>query len=220
MTSPSLSFIIPLLAGLTAATITALTGHFILNGNRRRLAAFLQGPSGGPPTHEHNPAGLVRGLLIRRRTLRRQALVAAEIPFLIDLLALGIDGGMNIYKAMEAAADLVSEPLKGELRDLMKGLGLARPMGEALEDLASGWPVEEVKTLARILRIGHALGTPVSDSLRQAATFTRRWQHLRQERHLATVPMKITISTLIFFLPPVFVLILVPNLLNFMSGKW
>lgn len=216
------------LASLAAALLTAAAGRLAEAPRRRgwrRLTAALPGGPGAPPTPpERRGAGPGRGP--RRAWARPGAAardrraVAREVPFLLDLLVLGADGGLNLHQALEAAGDLVDGPLREALGEVRRRTRTGLPLARALEGLAERWNVEEVRTFVRILRIGQALGTPVGEALRQASAFLRERQRLETQRRLAAVPLQITLCTLFFFLPPVFVILLVPNLLNFVGSAW
>lgn len=64
---------------------------------------------------------VLAGALRRRRNRRRLArLVAAELPLLGDLVALGLTGGASFAGAMADAARHLRSPLAGEVREILR----------------------------------------------------------------------------------------------------
>lgn len=215
------------LASLAAALLAAAARRLARVPRRRgwrRLTAAPPGEPAGradPVRRDPRPAAAGRRAWAGPGAAARARRAAArEVPFLLDLLVLGADGGLNLHQSLEAASDLVDGPLREALADLRRQTRTGLPLARALEGLAERWNVEEIRTFVRVLRIGQALGTPVGEALRQASAFLRERQRLETQRRLAAVPLQITLCTLFFFLPPVFVILLVPNLLNFMGGAW
>ena len=202
---------------LAAAAAASLTGALATLATERAARRWRRlWPLARPAPRSAAAAGL----LARWRARHQQRQVAGAVPALLDLLVLCADGGSNLHQALEVAAELVEGPLRDGLREACRELHAGVPLVQALEHLAGRWGGEEVNTLVRILRVGQALGTPVGDSLRQASRFLRERLRLQVEQRLAAVPLQMTLCTLAFFLPPTFVLLLLPNLMNFAGTGW
>lgn len=227
------NYSVPTLSGLAAASLAAAAAHVVLERRRGRLRRIAGTPAPGEAAgrtgtpHRWAPRRwtspiLALGRAVARRGKRNQQrhLVAAEVPFLLDLLVICADGGMNLHQGLAAASALVGGPLGGELSHLRRNLDLGQPLPMALEALARRLDTEEVRASVRILKIGQALGTPVAESLRHASRYVRYRLRLGTEQRLAAVPLKLTLCTLAFFMPPIFVLLLLPNVLNFAGSRW
>lgn len=218
------------LAGLAAGSLAAAGAHLILERHRRRLRRLAGGTAGpgrpaapdpgAPRRAAERLAARLRAVCGRGSLEARRRRIAREVPFLLDLLVICADGGMNLHQSLATAADLVGGPLGEGLSHLRRDLDWGAPLPAALEALARRLDTEEVRALVRILKIGQALGTPVADSLRQASRHLRDRLRLSVEQRLAGAPLKLSLCTLAFFMPPVFVLLLLPNVLNFAGTRW
>lgn len=220
------------LSGLAVAGLAAAGAHSVLERHRSRLrhlaghaARVTSRPGafpapGTPRQAASSVVALARAVFQRGERERQRRQVAAEVPFLLDLLVICADGGMNLHQGLSTASDLVAGPLGEALSRLRRDLDLGQPLPRALETLARALDTEEVRVVARILKIGQALGTPVAESLRHASRYLRHRLRLATEQRLAGVPLKLTLCTLAFFMPPIFVLLLLPNLLNFAGSRW
>lgn len=219
------------LSALAAAGLSAAGAHTVLQRHRGRLRR-LAGPGGGMPIGAAGASAqatprtssslmaLVRAAARRGERERKRRLVAAEVPFLLDLLVICADGGLNLHQGLVTASDLVAGPLGEGLFRLRRDLDMGRPLPGALDALARALDTEEVRSVVRIVKIGQALGTPVGESLRNASRYLRHRLRLATEQRLAAMPLKLTLCTLAFFMPPIFVLLLLPNVLNFAGSRW
>lgn len=144
---------------------------------------------------------------------------SADIPFLVDLLTVCTDGGMNLQQAMERIAAIpgCNYPV---LSEIVRRTKLGKSIIKSVEDVASLWRSGELLVLVRALRLGLALGVPINEILQQVAALLRSRQRLALQKRLAITPLKLTFSALVFFYPPIFVVILLPHVLSFLRGQW
>lgn len=218
-------------AGLAAAVMSAAVTYLVIERRRDRLRRLTGHPgkaAGGARARDRwVPRHLASHLMATARTTvrgsrqkHRRHLVATEAPLLLDLLVICADGGMNLHQGLVTSSTLVGGPLGNGLSLLRRDLDLGQPLPRALESLARRVDTEEVRALVRILNIGQALGTPIGESLRQASRYLRHRLRLSTEQRLATVPLKLTLCTVALFMPPIFILLLLPNVLNFAGSRW
>lgn len=196
---------------LAAAMGTATSAHPALLDRFPKLRAAWQRLA-GPIVHLRR--GGRSGKEYRDETAR-------AVPFLLDLLVVAIDGGLNLFQAIDAVAEhLPAGPLRDAVIRARHEMRLGRPVLDALEEMAQSTPVDEVRSLVRTLRIGHTLGTPVAATLRQSAHIIRQRRRQRLDEQLGVLPLKMTLCALFLFFPPLFVLLLLPNVLSFIHGQW
>lgn len=218
-------------AGPAAAAAAATAAAWLaLQRDGRRVTRRLQRLVGGRPRPAAAPARLDRafaaarravGLLARGSARERREEVARSLPFFLDLMVIALDGGLNLHQAIEAVAPSLPEgALRAALDRAREDMRLGRPALEALEDMARNEGVDELNSIVRTLRIGQALGTPVGASLRQSARLVRQRRRQRLDELLGVLPLKLTFCALILFFPPILVLLLLPNVLNFVQGQW
>jgi tight adherence protein C len=151
----------------------------------------------------------------RLRRLRREAL-----PEFLDLLVLSLEGGYNLHRSFELAADKASPALAEVLGRARDQVLLGWGYGRALQKVALEEGLPELHALGRTVRTAELLGTPLAESLRELAS---EWRWKRRQETLARLellPLKITLVAALLLFPPVLLLVLLPNVALFFRLRW
>ena len=150
------------------------------------------------------PAGLVVWALpaVRagRHERRRLAALAADLPEIVDLLALAVGAGLTVHLAVVHVARRSSGPLAVELARVVDEVALGRRMADALDDLParSG---EVVRPLVAALVASERYGAPLVAGLERLADEVRRDRRRRAEEAARKVPVKLLFPLVTCTLP-------------------
>ncbi len=159
-------------------------------------------------------------LWLRIRVERRQRLILAQLPVVIDLILVCISGGENFHQAIRKVAGKMTGPLPEEFQRVGEEVAAGRSMVQALRAMSQRVGLRAVRSLVTALVVGETLGTPMAEILKIQADTARRERQDLIERRISSLPLKLTICTLVFFFPPIFVITVLPNLLAFVRGSW
>lgn len=159
-------------------------------------------------------------VLLDSKAKRRQSRIRREFPGIVDLLALCARAGLNLDRALEVAARLTKGELARELGRALKELYVGRRPIAALRNLCDRVPLPEVEALVTALAQAETLGTPVGDLLATQASVARNLFRQQIEATVGRLPVLLTVCTLVFLFPALFVLVLLPNILTFMGSHW
>src|SRR6202012_2355436 len=86
----------------------------------------------------------------------------------------------------------------------------------AFENLAARCGHNGVKAVATALNQAEKYGTPLGQALRVAAQENRELRMVEAEKKAASLPAKLTVPMIVFFLPCLFVVILGPAIMKIM----
>lgn len=148
---------------------------------------------------------------------RRLQSVMKAFPDALDLLLICVESGMSI----EAAFHRVSSEIGSQSIELAEELSLTtaelsylpdRKM--AYENLAKRCAHPGVKAVCTSLVQAERYGTPLGTALRVMAQENRDMRMAEAERRAASLPAKLTVPMIVFFLPVLFVVILGPAILK------
>lgn len=154
--------------------------------------------------------------IIRRR--RRE--IVRAFPWLVDLLVLCADAGMSLSAGLQLVAARVGGPLGKELARADQELKAGRRTQDALLGMVARIGLPEIDSFVSALLRAHALGTPVSATLRSQAAFARQQRKQAIEARIGTLPVKMTLCTIIFFLPLMLIIVVLPHVLTFVRSRW
>lgn len=151
---------------------------------------------------------------------RHRAAVAGELPKVAELLTLGTESGLELLEAARLAASLADGPAGRGLRAALVEVDAGRETSAALRAMAARIGGEEVAAFVGALVQGLSLGAPVARVLRIQADGLRVKRRQALEARIASLSLKLTVVTILFFVPALFVLAVLPNLMAFLGGRW
>src|SRR4051794_25342068 len=107
--------------------------------------------------------------LVARRARLRAASIDREIPELVDLLLVAVEGGMGFSGAIRATSHRVDGPLGEELLLYMQQQSLGASTTEALENLLDRCDSEAVRSFVLTIVQGERLGVSIGHLMRTLA---------------------------------------------------
>lgn len=149
---------------------------------------------------------------------KRQQSIMSAFPDALDLLLICVESGMSI----EAAFHKVSSEIGSQSIELAEELSLTtaelsylQERRSAYENLAKRTNHPGVKAVCTSLIQAERYGTPLGQALRVMAKENRDMRLATAEKKAASLPAKLTVPMIVFFLPVLFVVILGPAIIRF-----
>jgi tight adherence protein C len=153
---------------------------------------------------------LVPMALLNRRARLRLDRIDSEIPELVDLLLVGVEGGMGFNGAIRASSQRIQGPLGDELRLLLQQQSLGASSTEALENLLARCETPAVHSLVRTIIQGEKLGVSIGQLMRTLAEEMRKRRKANAEEQAGKIPVKILFPVVFLILPAMFIVLLTP----------
>lgn len=127
--------------------------------------------------------------------------------------------------SLEAAMAKVSEEMAADAAVLSQEFGFVAAelayLGDrrkALENLSERTGLPAVKSFVTALVQAEKYGTPLGVSLRVVSQENRDLRMARAEEKAASLPAKLTVPMMMFFLPVIFIVILGPTIIQAMKS--
>jgi tight adherence protein C len=152
-------------------------------------------------------------LFISNMTARRRQSIMRAFPDALDLMLICVESGMSIESAFgKVAAEIGTQSveLAEELGLTTAELSYLPDRAQAFDNLARRCGHPGVKSVAIALNQAEKYGTPMGQALRVTAQENREMRMQSAEQKAASLPAKLTVPMIIFFLPCLFVVILGP----------
>jgi tight adherence protein C len=147
----------------------------------------------------------------------RQRALAHSLPFLTDMLALGLGAGMNFEAAINLAAQNMPGPLSEELRRFQTDLKLGIPRREAFENIIRRTSVPDLNELVRVIQQAEELGTSIVPVISAQAVLLRTLRRQRARAAAQRAPITMIIPLVLFILPVLLIMVLGPAVLRTMT---
>ena len=158
-------------------------------------------------------------LWVKNVTTRRQQSIMRAFPDALDLMLICVESGMSIESAFTKVAAEIgtqSSELAEELGLTTAELSYLPDRRQAFDNLAKRCGHQGVRAVAVALNQAEKYGTPMGQALRVTATENREMRMQEAERKAASLPAKLTVPMILFFLPCLFVVIIGPAAMKLM----
>ena len=159
-------------------------------------------------------------LYLSNLAAKRQQSIMGAFPDALDLLLICVESGMSIEAAFHKVSSEVgsqSIELAEELSLTTAELSYLQDRRMAYENLAKRTNHPGVKAVCTSLIQAERYGTPLGQALRVMAKENRDMRLAAAEKKAASLPAKLTVPMIVFFLPVLFVVILGPAIIRFNS---
>jgi tight adherence protein C len=160
-------------------------------------------------------------MFVENMVQKRQASIKAAFPDSLDMLLICVQSGMSVEAAFGKVASEMgpqSLELAEELSLTTAELSYLPERRLAYENLGKRTGLPGIKAVATALIQAERYGTPVGQALRVMAKENREARMSEAEKKAASLPPKLTVPMIIFFLPVLFLVIFGPAMIQIY--KW
>lgn len=151
---------------------------------------------------------------------RRQEEIKLQLPFVIDLLTLSTEAGLDFIGALQKVVEKSRPgPLVDEIARMIQQIQLGTTRADALRDL--GWRIDlqEIASLVAVLVTADQMGSPLGAVLRVQSELIRTQRFTAAEKRGAAASQKLLFPLIFFIMPAVFIMIFGPVILGFIGVK-
>lgn len=150
--------------------------------------------------------------LRRRQTLK-------SLPFMLDLITLAVESGLNLTGAIQQAVDKgPAGALRNEFARLLRDVRAGKPRAEALRELAARMDMPAVASFVASLVQAEATGMSLGPILRAQADQRRIERFARAEKLAMEAPVKLLFPLIFFIFPCVFAILMFPIVIKFLAA--
>lgn len=160
-------------------------------------------------------------LLLKNMIVKRSQEINLAFSDALDLMLICVQGGIGLEQTVQRIAEEISEHspvLAEELGILSAEMAMLNDRRAALQDFARRVGSGAARNFATALIQAEQYGTSVSQAMRVISSDLRDQRMALAEMKAASLPPKLTVPMIAFFLPVLFVIILVPTIIK-ATGK-
>ena len=156
---------------------------------------------------------------LRGALKRRHLSIQKSLPFVLDILTLSVEAGMDFISALQRNCKLRRlDPLNEELLRMTKEIQVGSSRKEALRNMADRVRQPDIKSVAFALIQADELGVSIGAILRIQSEQLRSRRFDRAEKLAAEAPVKMLGPLMLCIFPAVFIILLGPILSQAMKG--
>ena len=156
-----------------------------------------------------------------RSVRRRHRSIQIALPFVLDVLTLSVEAGMDFISALQRNCKLRRlDPLNEELLRMTKEIQVGSSRKEALRRMADRVKQPDLKSVAFALIQADELGVSIGAILRIQSEQLRARRFDRAEKLAAEAPVKMLGPLMLCIFPAVFIILLGPVLSQALKGMF
>jgi tight adherence protein C len=158
------------------------------------------------------------GIWLKDRISLRKRELQKSLPFVLDLITLCVEAGLNLQGAFNQAVEkgpqgILREEIQRVLRDIRNGKARAEALRGMSERLQEPSVTNFITAMVQAERVGMNLGP----ALRAQADQRRSERFLRAEKLAMEAPVKLLFPLIAFIFPCTFIVLFFPIVVQFMS---
>lgn len=162
---------------------------------------------------------VIPDIWLRRAIKRRHLSIQRSLPFVLDILTLSVEAGMDFISALQRnCKSNRMVPLNEELLRMTKEIQIGSSRKEALRNMADRVQQPDLRSLAYALIQADELGVSIGAMLRIQSEQLRSRRFDRAEKLAAEAPVKMLGPLMLCIFPAVFIILLTPILMQAMKG--
>jgi len=147
----------------------------------------------------------------------RRAEIEAALPNALDVVAISMEAGLGLDRALEQLVRHQEGPLTLLVARALREIELGRPRAEALEEMAVSTGVEDFTALIRSIIHAERTGVPIARTIAAHAAQMRVKRRLHIRAEAARASLKILLPTVGCVFPTLWLVLLGPALLVVLS---
>jgi tight adherence protein C len=192
------------------------------------LTVYLQrdNPNGATSMIGGLAAAFLLGFILPKQILYRmvkryRAKLQEALPDTVDLLGIVLGTGLGLDQAMMRVSEemqYIYPELANEFATVVMQVRAGQERGKAFNQFIRRTGIEDIKSLAAMIIQSEKFGTSLAQALKVYADSLRDRRKLRAEAAVGKAGIKMLFPIVIFILPVLFVITLVPGMLSVLQN--
>ena len=157
---------------------------------------------------------------VTKRLQQRQEEIEQGFPDSLDMMLTCVEAGQSMDQAIIRVSREIqaSYPaLAQEYEIVSQQMKAGRDKPSVLSDMAERCGVQDISSFVTVLIQSQTFGTSIADALRVYASEMRDKRVMRAEEKANKLPTKMTLSTMMFTVPPLLIILVGPSVLGIME---
>ena len=156
-------------------------------------------------------------ITIERKILKRRKRLESDAMYFFEILALSLESGNNLYNAIKLTCENIDSDLSNEFKKMMNDIEYGKSFNEAITDMEGRIPSDTIKNILLNIKEANSYGNNIIGTLNNQLDYLRETKILEAKAYISKIPLKISVISVIFFIPLLLLLILGPVLINYLS---
>lgn len=156
-------------------------------------------------------------IVIDNKVAMRADRLDNDAMYFFEILTLSLETGRNLKTALEITANSIDSELSYEFRQTLREVRYGKSLNEALENLKLRIPSDTINNIILNISQSNIFGNSIIETMYNQIDYIRDKQILSAKAKISKIPLKVSVISVVFFIPLIMLLILSPIILQFLS---
>lgn len=160
---------------------------------------------------------LYNKITIDDKLTQRKEQLETEAMHFFEVLTLSLETGRNLAEAIKVTTENVDGILSREFNETIEEINFGKSLTEALNDMHKRIPSDTVNNIILSLTQANLYGNSIIESLYSQIDYLREKKKQEMKGKISKIPVKISIISVLFFIPLIMIIILGPIILQYIN---
>lgn len=153
-------------------------------------------------------------IVVDSKIAKRTRVLEKDSLYFFEILVLSLEAGRSIKTAIEVTTKNIDSELSDEFKKVISDVNFGKDLDSALEDLKYRIPSDTVNNIILNIRQSNIFGNNIIDTVYSEIAYIREKRVLETKAYISKIPIKISIVSVLFFVPLLLLLLLGPMILE------
>ncbi len=159
----------------------------------------------------------VNYFMIDKPLKKREKKLDNEAYYYFEVLTLALESGRNLENAIKMACKYIDSEISLEFKETLKQVNFGKSLTESLSIMNARIPSLTINNIILNMEQSNLFGNSIIDTMYNQLDFLKDKQVMEIKSQINKIPNKISIISVIFFIPLILLIILGPLLVSFIS---
>jgi len=155
--------------------------------------------------------------VIDRKIEKRREQLDSDAMYFFEVLTLSIESGRNLQTALEITSDNIDSTLSKEFQKTLEDVRYGKSLNEALEELKKRIPSDTINNIILNISQSNLFGNSIIETMYNQIDYIRDKRILETKAKISKIPIRVSVISVIFFIPLMLLLILAPVIIQYFS---
>lgn len=159
---------------------------------------------------------LVGYFMIDKPLKKRERKLDIEAYYYFEVLTLALESGRNLENAIKMACKYIDSEISSEFKETIKQVNFGKSLTESLSVMSMRIPSLTINNIILNMEQSNLFGNSIIETMYNQLDFLKDKQIMDIKAQINKIPNKISIFSVLFFIPLILLIILGPVLIDFL----
>lgn len=149
---------------------------------------------------------------------KREKKLDNEAYYYFEVLTLALESGRNLENAIKMACKYIDSEISEEFKETLKQVNFGKSLTESLSLMSARIPSLTINNIILNMEQSNLFGNSIIETMYNQLDFLKDKQIMDIKAQINKIPNKISIFSVLFFIPLILLIILGPVLIEFLVG--